>query len=147
MYLMTQCRSTDLELHCLLRQDMSCSAREGLSTIFFHGMIYLPAGSEGRAGMAALHLENDLQPTPKVLEQIFHHCQENLPAYAVPLFLRFPKENALTTTLKQQKTQYRKEGYSPELVTDPLFYLDAEKKTYSPLSVDSLQQYMAKARL
>ena len=28
-----QLASTDLNLHCLLRQDMSCSAREGLGIV------------------------------------------------------------------------------------------------------------------
>ena len=97
--------------------------------------------------MAAMHLEGDFELSPKMLEQIYHHCQENLPNYAVPLFLRFPAETAITTTMKQLKTAYRKEGFNPETVTDPLFYLDTEQKTYLPLNVESMQQFMTKSRL
>ena len=32
-------KPTDLDLHCLLRQGMSCSAREGLSSVAFHRMV------------------------------------------------------------------------------------------------------------
>ena len=97
--------------------------------------------------MAAMHLEGDLQLSPSMLEKLYTHCKDNLPAYAVPLFLRFPNETAITTTMKQLKTSYRKEGYNPEVITDPLFYIDHEKKTYSPLSVETLPQFMAKSKL
>ena len=109
--------------------------------------IYSSSGSEGKAGMAALHLENDRAPTPQVMHDIFHHCQENLPSYARPIFIRFPKEQAITVTLKQQKTHLRKEGFHPENVEDPLFYYDEMNKTYSPLTVETYPKFLAKSRL
>ena len=110
-------------------------------------MSSLSTGSEGRAGMAAMHLEGDLQLSPSMLEKLYKHCKENLPAYAIPLFLRFPAETAITTTMKQLKTNYRKEGYNPEVITDPLYFIDNEKKTYAPLSIETLPQFMAKSKL
>lgn len=97
--------------------------------------------------MAAMHLEGDREVTSELLKKIYMHCKENLPAYAIPLFLRFPKETAMTSTLKQQKTQYRKEGYNPEVITDPLYCIDIEKKTYMPLTMETLPHFMAKSKL
>lgn len=104
-------------------------------------------GSEGRAGMAAIHLENNAAVTPQILKDIFHHAKENLPSYARPLFLRFPKELAITTTMKQQKTQFRKEGFHPQDIDDPLFYYDEQNKTYSPLTVETYGQFLTKSKL
>ncbi|XP_045156369.2 long-chain fatty acid transport protein 2-like isoform X2 [Mercenaria mercenaria] len=104
-------------------------------------------GSEGRAGMAAIHLENNAETSQKILKDIFLHAKENLPSYARPLFLRFPKEQAVTTTLKQQKTQLRKEGFHPQDIDDPLFYYDDQNKTYSPLTVETYGQFLTKSKL
>lgn len=104
-------------------------------------------GSEGRAGMAAIYLENNAVVTPQILRDIFHHVTENLPSYARPLFLRFPTEVAMTATLKQQKTQFRKEGFHPQDIDDPLFYYDEQNQTYSPLTVETYGQFLTKSRL
>ncbi|XP_053405486.1 long-chain fatty acid transport protein 2-like isoform X2 [Mercenaria mercenaria] len=104
-------------------------------------------GTEGRAGMAAIHLADKVTITPEVLKVIFSHAKGKLPSYARPLFLRFPKEQAVTTTLKQQKTQLRKEGFHPQDIDDPLFYFDEQKKTYSPLTVASYGQFLTQSKL
>ncbi|XP_053405494.1 long-chain fatty acid transport protein 5-like isoform X2 [Mercenaria mercenaria] len=104
-------------------------------------------GTEGRAGMAAIHLNNNMAISLKILKDIFEHATGNLPSYARPLFLRFPKEQAVTTTLKQQKTQLRKEGFHPQDIDDPLFYYDDQNKTYSPLTVETYGQFLTKSRL
>ncbi|KAH3858043.1 long-chain fatty acid transport protein 2-like isoform X2 [Dreissena polymorpha] len=104
-------------------------------------------GSEGRAGMAAIHLEDDKEPTAAILKDIFQHCKESLPSYARPLFLRFPKEAAITVTMKQQKTEFRKDGFHPQNIPDPLFYYNEPAGTYSPLTMDNIQQFLTKSRL
>ncbi|XP_052795945.1 long-chain fatty acid transport protein 2-like [Mya arenaria] len=104
-------------------------------------------GSEGRAGMAAIHLEGNMQLTPKVLKDIFNHCKENLPNYSRPLFIRFPKEESVTVTHKQQKTQLRKDGFHPENIDDPLFYYNEAAGTYTPLTLDNFQSFLTKSRL
>ncbi|WAQ97831.1 S27A2-like protein [Mya arenaria] len=103
--------------------------------------------SEGRAGMAAIHLEGNMQLTPKVLKDIFNHCKENLPNYSRPLFIRFPKEESVTVTHKQQKTQLRKDGFHPENIDDPLFYYNEAAGTYTPLTLDNFQSFLTKSRL
>ncbi|KAL4227803.1 hypothetical protein ACF0H5_013240 [Mactra antiquata] len=104
-------------------------------------------GSEGRAGMAAVHLENNQEITPKVLQDIYRHCEDSLPSYARPVFLRFPKEQAITVTYKQQKTHLRKEGFDPTKIEDPLYYYDKAGKTYSPLTVDNYGQFLTTSKL
>lgn len=104
-------------------------------------------GSEGRAGMAAIYLENNMAITEQVLRDIFYHTKKALPSYARPLFLRFPKKIAVTSTLKQLKTQLRKEGFHPQNVDDPLFFYDEENKTYSPLTIATYNQFFMKSRL
>ncbi|XP_060577324.1 long-chain fatty acid transport protein 2-like [Ruditapes philippinarum] len=104
-------------------------------------------GAEGRAGMAAIHLEDNVTLMENILRDIFNLATEQLPSYARPLFLRFPKERAITTTLKQQKTQLRKEGFHPEDIDDPLYYYDDQNKTYSRLSVETYSQFITKSKL
>lgn len=104
-------------------------------------------GADGRAGMAAILLKDTVEFHTDLLPQIFHHCEENLPVYARPLFLRFIKEMPLTTTHKQKKVQYVKEGFNPALISDPLFRVSAETKTYIPLTTENVSQFMAKSRL
>lgn len=97
--------------------------------------------------MAAIHLEDNVTESPQIMKDIFDHTKQNLPSYARPLFLRFPKEQAVTVTLKQQKTQLRKEGFQPQDIDDPLYYYDDQNNTYSPLTVETYGQFMAKSKL
>ena len=97
--------------------------------------------------MAALHLDSNSQLSPKLLRDLFQHCMTNLPSYARPLFIRFPQEEAMTTTHKQQKTQLKKDGFHPQNISDPLFYFDEAAGTYTPLTIDNFQQFLTKSRL
>ena len=109
--------------------------------------ICLFPGTEGRAGMAAIYLEDNITLTQNILQDIFNLATEQLPSYARPVFLRFPEERAVTTTLKQQKTQLRKEGFHPRDIDDPLYYYDGHNKTYSALTVDTYGQFLSKSKL
>ena len=97
--------------------------------------------------MAAIHLEDNITLTQDILQDIFNLATEQLPSYARPVFLRFPEERAVTTTLKQQKTQLRKEGFHPGDIDDPLFFYDEQNKTYSPLTVETYRQFLKKSKL
>ncbi|KAL3865941.1 hypothetical protein ACJMK2_043286 [Sinanodonta woodiana] len=104
-------------------------------------------GKDGRAGMAAIHLEKNLPINEKILKEIYNHCEKNLPHYAQPVFLRFPPEMSVTVTFKQLKTEFVKDGFNPHCISDPLFYADDRKKTYSPLTKDSYSQFLAQSKL
>ena len=85
-------------------------------------------GQEGRAGLAALLLHDNMSFD---LKQLSSAAQE-LPDYARPRFLRFPSQLTMTTTHKLQKETLRKEGVNPSNVNDPLFVL--LEGTYTPLT-------------
>ena len=84
---------------------------------------------DGKAGMAAIIAgpEFDLAGLPGYLDQ-------HLPAYARPLFLRMLQhEMEITGTFKHRKVELAKEGFDVALVTDPMFWLNPETKSYQSL--------------
>ena len=87
-------------------------------------------GTEGRVGMAAITLEPAFEFRPDAL---FQYMEEHLPAYARPLFIRVQKEMDVTGTFKKDKKVLKSEGYNPTRVSDPLYYMDRESKTYVAL--------------
>ena len=91
------------------------------------------SGHDGRAGMAAIHLNENEKLSPERLKKIYDHCVENLPSYARPLFLRLEEATRVTVTFKQHKVDLVKEGYDPRVISDPLYYLSQDSKTYLPL--------------
>ncbi|XP_060068919.1 long-chain fatty acid transport protein 6-like [Ylistrum balloti] len=96
--------------------------------------------SDGRAGMAAISVKGDKEVHPEMLQAIFRICEKELPTYARPLFLRFKTELAITQTMKHNKLNLVNDGFDLDKITDPLYYLDAEKRTYSPLTRDVYHQ-------
>ncbi|OWF55324.1 very long-chain acyl-CoA synthetase-like [Mizuhopecten yessoensis] len=95
--------------------------------------------SDGRAGMAAISLKGEKDVQPEMLQAIFRICETDLPAYARPLFLRFQKEFVVTQTMKHRKVDLIGDGLDLGKITDPVYYLDVVKRTYSPLTWDNYQ--------
>ena len=91
--------------------------------------------SEGRAGMAAIVGTEESMDITQLAQQLFL----SLPTYAVPLFIRLVSEAELTGTFKLKKVKLRSEAYNVTL-PDPLFLLDASKKTYKPLTEELYHQ-------
>ncbi len=91
------------------------------------------AGAEGRAGMAALTLLPG-----KVIDwtALANYITEMIPVYARPYFIRICNERSTTSTFKLVKTKLQKEGFNPEIIDDPLYFLHPQKKTYIPLTKD-----------
>jgi hypothetical protein len=87
--------------------------------------------------MAALHLNEKEELTPSRLKKLYSHCVDNLPSYARPLFLRLEESTRVIVTFKQHKVDLVKEGFDPRVVSDPLYYLSQEAKTYLPLDGSS----------
>ena len=85
-------------------------------------------GAEGRAGMAALVVENGLD-----LEGFGRHINKQLAVYARPIFLRVCPEMETTSTFKQRKIDLVKEGFDPRATGDPIYFLDPERQAYVPL--------------
>lgn len=88
-------------------------------------------GHEGRAGMAAIIIRPGLMFNGR---KLFEHAMRDLPAYARPLFIRLQEVMEMTSTFKQQKFQLVQSGFNPSTISDPLFVLDYQQKSYVPLT-------------
>ncbi len=88
------------------------------------------ANMPGRAGMAAVTLaagaegsERADQTLEETMDQLARLLAAELPAYAVPVFIRVVPSLEFTGTFKHRKTKFRQEGYSLDAMDDPLFVL------------------------
>jgi fatty-acyl-CoA synthase len=86
------------------------------------------AGREGRAGMAAVVVEPGFD-----FDAFREYLAAHLPEYARPLFLRLLPELDITATFKQKKFDLVRDGFDPGRVADPLYFSDAESRTFVPL--------------
>lgn len=89
---------------------------------------------DGRAGCAAVILRNTtMNPSEVTLKSIAELVKKELPAFAVPIWLRLTREMHTTGTNKQQKHLFMQDGINVEVVEergDVLFWMDPETKTY-----------------
>lgn len=88
-------------------------------------------GADGKAGMAAIVLEDDAATLD--LETFSAHVKSQLPSYARPVFLRIQEDIDTTGTFKMVKGQLRREGYDTEAVRDALYVLKPGDDIYTPL--------------
>jgi fatty-acyl-CoA synthase len=82
----------------------------------------------GRAGMAAVKLRDDVEFDGKALA---HTVYDQLPVYALPLFIRVVDSMEHTTTFKSRKVDLREQAYGPG-VEDPLYVLAGRDEGYVP---------------
>ncbi len=78
-------------------------------------------GTNGRAGMATLVPDGDGSALVEQLPDLLKFFKQNLPPYAIPLFLRIKTDLDLTGTFKYKKSDLKKEYYSPDLCEDELY--------------------------
>lgn len=111
-------------------------------------------GCEGKAGMGVVVMEP--QQLQNKLPHILSALKEDLPPYALPLFLRAASNIDTTGTFKLKKMDLQKEGFNlPKLLKDEesneghsLFFLDSKKSAYVPLTSARLKDIIDKnARL
>ncbi|MDF3029679.1 MAG: long-chain-acyl-CoA synthetase [Moraxellaceae bacterium] len=87
-------------------------------------------GTNGRAGMATVVSEGRLD-----LAALHAHLARELPAYALPLFLRAGKQIDTTATFKPQKAALKKAGFDPaQAGKDKLYVLLPDGDGYVPLT-------------
>jgi len=102
-------------------------------------------GSEGRAGMAAIILEN-LKTFD--FSGFASHLRKNLAPYAVPIFLRIVPEMDITGTFKHKKNELRDEGFDLTKVKEPIYFLNQAAQTYEPFTQEKFNNFgTIKARL
>ncbi|MBV8788656.1 MAG: long-chain-acyl-CoA synthetase, partial [Mycobacterium sp.] len=80
----------------------------------------------GRAGMAAVKLREGADFDGKSLA---HTVYDQLPGYALPLFVRLVDSIEQTSTFKSRKVELRDEAYGPD-VSDPLYVLAGRDEGY-----------------
>ena len=85
-------------------------------------------GTGGRAGMAAVVLKDGQEFDGASLANTVY---EQLPSYAVPLFVRVVDSLEHTSTFKRKKADLREQGYG-SVVPDPLFVLKGREQGYVP---------------
>ncbi|WP_281646230.1 long-chain-acyl-CoA synthetase [Parendozoicomonas sp. Alg238-R29] len=109
-----------------------------------HAVVYgvsVP-GADGRAGMAALTL--DCTIAELCLSDLTSYVRNELPGYAIPLFLRIREQQQITSTFKAQKGDLKKEAYDIEAINEPVLALLPEDNRYQPLTGDMYQQINSK---
>ncbi|POI19966.1 hypothetical protein CIB84_016288 [Bambusicola thoracicus] len=67
-------------------------------------------------------------------ESLYAFTRDKLPIYAAPRFVRIQNVLEITGTFKQCKGNLVKEGFDPNIITDPLFFRDEKKKSYVPMN-------------
>lgn len=82
----------------------------------------------GRAGMAAIKLREGAEFDGKSLAKAVY---QELPSYALPLFVRVVETLEHTSTFKSRKVELREQAYGPD-VKDPLYVLAGRKEGYVP---------------
>ena len=87
----------------------------GITTANVYG-VAVP-GTDGRAGMASLTIGEDFD-----ISGLRAFLMDNMPAYAVPLFIRIEPEPQTTGTFKYRKVELVEEGFDPNRVNDPLWF-------------------------
>ncbi|HSY04958.1 MAG TPA: long-chain-acyl-CoA synthetase [Steroidobacteraceae bacterium] len=85
-------------------------------------------GSDGRAGMAAVVVEDGFDPA-----ELRRALSRQLPPYARPVFLRIVGALQITGTFKLRKQELAAQGYDPARIRDALYLDDAAAQCYLPL--------------
>jgi citronellyl-CoA synthetase len=91
-------------------------------------------GADGRAGMAALALEDGVAALD--LAEFSRHVAARLPSYARPVFLRIERDIDVTGTFKMVKGELREQGFDPARISDPLYVMKPGSSVYEPLDED-----------
>jgi len=106
-----------------------------------HAVVYgvqVP-GCDGRAGMAALSWTAGEFDGAGLAQQL---C-DNLPVYAVPLFLRLRAEQEVTGTFKYRKVDLKKQGFDPAQTDEALYVLCDRVRGYEPLTAELFRRIAA----
>ncbi|MEM8726681.1 MAG: AMP-binding protein, partial [Pseudomonadota bacterium] len=94
--------------------------------------------AEGRAGMVAMTVSKDFD-----IDGLAAHLSQQLPPYAVPLFVRIQPEAETTGTFKFRKVDLVKEGFDLEQVSDPIWFLEPGSDSFvafEPSHAERLEQ-------
>ena len=91
--------------------------------------------------MAAINLAEGV--TELDLQAFSDYAQRELPAYAIPVFLRIQNDIDVTGTFKMVKGDLREQAYHIDQFDDPVYVLRNGDSTYTALDEDYLQKIRA----
>ncbi|MDY7532040.1 long-chain-acyl-CoA synthetase [Pseudomonas sp. Bout1] len=98
--------------------------------------------TNGRAGMAAITPAESLAALD--MRELLRFAHGQLPAYAVPLFLRIKVKMETTGTFKYQKVKLKEEAFDPiKAGDDPIFAWLPGSDSYVPVTGQLLEQIQA----
>ncbi len=89
------------------------------------------SGTDGRAGMAAVVISTKIEDFD--FSQLINNFRNNLPPYAIPIFLRFKSNLSVTPTFKFKKGKLKEESFDLEKIGDPLYIMLPGESEYVPL--------------
>jgi acyl-CoA synthetase (AMP-forming)/AMP-acid ligase II len=94
-------------------------------------------GFDGRAGMAGLLLHEGAEFDG---QRVARHLLAELPAYAVPVFVRLMQRVETTGTFKHRKVDLKKAGFDPAACDGEAVYILKDREAgYTPISDDDLK--------
>jgi len=73
-------------------------------------------------------------------KELFDRLANNLPKHAIPVFIREQREADTTGTLKYRKVDLAKQGFDPDRIDDPVWYMDPETGEYTRLTPDQFKK-------
>lgn len=95
--------------------------------------------TDGKAGMVCIKLtENKAFDIDKFSQFV----KENLPKYAIPIFLRMGEKLEFTGTHKLRKVNLKKQGYDINKIQDNIYIWDSKLSTYRIFSKEKYQSLM-----
>lgn len=89
--------------------------------------------TNGRAGMAALTLEQGETLNAQDLKEMVQHFKQCLPIYAVPVFLRIQQQVETTGTFKYQKNKLKEQGFDLNQTNERILVLLPQAAAYCDL--------------
>ncbi len=99
-------------------------------------------GTDGRAGMAAVTLQDGVSALD--VDAFSSFLRSELPAYAVPLFVRVQPDIDVTGTFKMVKGDLRKQAYDIRSFEDPVYALLPGSDRYAPFDLAMLEKIEAR---
>lgn len=99
--------------------------------------------TNGRAGMAAITLKPECSLSETDLREMVTQFKQNLPNYAVPVFLRIQQQVETTGTFKYQKTKLKEQGFDPKLTQEPVLVLLPSESQYCDVTDEIYQNIQA----
>ncbi|KAI7686506.1 Long-chain fatty acid transport protein 1 [Sarcoptes scabiei] len=97
---------------------------------------------EGKAGMAVILDQNRSID----LNEMLQYLSQRLPHYMIPTFIRLVDHLEVTSTHKMLKMTYKKQGFDPKIIKDPLYFFDSKEFEYIPMT-NQLHQNLIEGKI